>query len=956
MKSSGITYYHTKYLAAKIKRKSSMESFNKLLPIIYDSDLPLYPHQLAAADFVNNSTTVQGTILSDEMGLGKTIEAGLAISLMWNEGYKQILIIAPVADLKMWKAILITKFGLDVEIYNKYKLREFRKNKVNRPFAREVIKICSYKFAFENYSSINPVKWDLVTLDQAHRVENVYDIKSEVGDVIRQIAYGRRCLLITSNPLQSTMKRLFKLGNLVDKYAFGDRRSYNYQFVSITDDIDYPNLRKRLEPIAKRTLGRRVSGFVNKSRRIEIQDIYEGTPQEADFITATINYYINTSKFGIPNEIASMPALGLFIQMTISPKLALGGIGLVDEGLKLIRRTRSPHKFLYKNFKSDIETLDWINEEWHRSKEKEQLEVVKSPDLQKIIDKERNDLLLLREYALEIQTDSRFKALLSDIERIKKRITRRKMPKKIVIFTQSKLAQRYLVFLLRDAGFKGVYYVNADNDNHEAQSMYEDYMKNRYIPYDKSILRDYYKRLSIIETFQKKGTILVATDKGIQDQVINKCSAIINYDLPFDPYLTDLRLKKVNGFVNNRDVYILNIVNKSNEMELWNYTKQRDIFNLFNGSYGQSDTPVGAIGVGADYSMLVFGYYMMHHTIDLVDRSFKKVEIEIRDAKSQSMNNYYTTLLEKSFKDERIEGEKYLEMYQSEVIGLKEAITKIAMKELEKFGSVSKRGRGSITIKKKPFRMENEDLGKYTFDEIGLENRRKFYLNRGIGKQIIESAYKRKLPCKHILFSYNSIRPRLSDLLQLKGKSGILLLKLVTIQGIQNEQYLLFCGKTVDSEILTQKQCHELMLLKAKELVPVRVRSNTVDLYERNLNLLFEKIRERDERIIEEVSKKIDLSIEDKVLVHKRDLRMIMIQKRKLHRRWVNAISERRKDNLDMALLEVGVFRRKKRRYIRKVRKYGLIEKDITLQKMKDMLNYQTKSENLFTIKWELGR
>ncbi len=954
MRSTGVTDYHAKYLAAKIKRKPPMDSFSRLLPVIYDSNIPLYPHQVAAADFIHNSPINKGMILADEMGLGKTIEAGLAISMNWNEGYKHILILSPFAELKTWRVTLLMKFGLESTIYNEAKLKRLKREKIKDPFEREGIAICTYNFAFRQYKSIQKINWDLIVVDQAHRIENIYDIKSEVGDIVRQIVWGKKCILITSNPFQSTMKRLFKIGNLADKYYFGDRRSYNYQFVSITDDIDYKDLSRRLQPIMRRVKGRRVPGFVERSRREEMPMIYRGDPKEVDFTVAMINYFINSSKFGLPNQIASLPALGLFTQMTLSPKLALGGIGIIDEGLKMIREGKNPSNFLYRQFRKDIECLNWIDDEWHRNKEKENLEVAKEKSVKRAVDRERNDLLLLREYALEIRTDSRFKELLSAISRIKNKYGRRMS--KFVIYTQSKLAQKYLVFLLRDAGFKGVYYVNGKNDTHENKSIYKKFINKKSNSLLISGIEDHDKRSAVIKEFEKYGRILIATDKGMQDQTLSKCDVVINYDLPLDPYLSDLRIKRVQGYVNNKKLLIVNIVNETNEMEWWNYSKQKEVFDMFHGDYGRSDIPVGSIGVGADFSMLIFGYYMMHTTIHLVDRAFRKLQIEINDAKSQSMNNYYKKLIEKSAKKERDEGQFYLDQYQREVPGLKEALMKISLNVIGGKGSISARGSGFVKIKRKPFKMKKEELGTYSFDEIGLQKRQKFYINRGIGKKIIDTAYQKKLPTSQLKFSYSSVKPRKRSLDSIRGKSGVLNLRLVTIDGLQKEEYLMFCGVTDDGQIMTQKQCHDIMSLRAKSVGKLRVTKNITKLYNRNVELLKGQTIERDKKYIKDLSNKMDTWIEDKVLVHKKDLRLIMIQKRKLHRRWVNATTERRKNNLEMDLLEVGVFRRKKRRYIRKVRKYAGLEKEQVLKEMNEKLKYSVKSKNLFTVKWDLIR
>ena len=934
MKLNGITEYHAKYLAAKIRRRFPMDDFNRLTNAIYDSNIEIYPHQLSAADFVLNSPLSKGAILADEIGMGKSVETGLVLSNLKNHGEKKFLIIAPVTEITMWKVNLQRLFGFESMVITERKLVELKKLDNANPLDVDPIVICSYKFAYERMNLLEKVEWEFIVVDEAHRLKNIYDIRSAIGDSISFFVKPYPKLLITSNPFQSTMKRLFRLGNLVDKYAFGDKRSFNYQFVSITDDIDYGELSKRLRPVMIRTPHHRAKDYIGKAFRREILLSYKPSALESDFITAVNNYFINTSKFGLPSEKESLQALALYKQLVVSPKIAMGGLGYIDAALKIVRQAKDPSTSLIRKFKNDIETLSWIDDEWYRKKDGGKLDATSKKNIKRAVDKEQNDLLIMREYALSIKKDSRINALVNGLNKAERSLKRKSGRKHYIIYTESKQAQKYIAFMLHDRGFSNIYTINKRNQDKRSLEIYHRFINNKENHYlltgDELIDR----RTAIINEFQSKGEYLVATDPGMSEQVLKKCDVVVNYDLPIDPYRTEWRISRVSGQFNNNDILVLNIVNEANEFEKWNYQIQSENFEIFSGKHGRSDRAIGSIGVGTDYAMEVFKFFMQTHTVHLMDQPFRKISVEIKDAVSRSMNNYYNRLVIKSAQTEKRLTKKILDRYDESITELKKSLTIISAVVVGDKGTVTTRGAGYLNLRRKPLVMKKEDLGIYGFDETLRGDRRKFYVNKGIGKKILDKAYRGKLPVHHLKFRYASVKPRFDSLKKLKKSRGFLELKLVTVRGMQIEDYLIFNAITDDGQILSQKQCHDLMHLSAKDLGGFRGRIDLRKVFLHNKEQLIKKLQERDTIYMEELSRKLEIWLNDRVLVHRRDLRLIMTEKRKLHRRWMNSTRERRKEKLEMQLLEVGVLRRKKMRYIRKIRNYSTLEKDDMLGRL----------------------
>ena len=63
---------------------------------------------------------------------------------------------------------------------------------------------------------------------------------------------------MTATPLQNSILELYGLVSIIDGYVFGDLKSFKSQFSHNLSDADFRELRRRLEPICKRTLRRQV--------------------------------------------------------------------------------------------------------------------------------------------------------------------------------------------------------------------------------------------------------------------------------------------------------------------------------------------------------------------------------------------------------------------------------------------------------------------------------------------------------------------------------------------------------------------------------------------------------------------------------------------------------------------------------------------------------------------------
>ena len=182
MEDIPFAHYQSKYFAYELTKRYPPDSVEKLTGAVASAQVDLNPHQVDAALFACRNPLSRGVILADEVGLGKTIEAGLVISQRWAERRRKVLIIVPANLRKQWHQELQDKFSLQGLILEAKSYNAARKQGQQAPFLSESGPIiCSYQFAKAKAKDIKEIEWDLVVLDEAHRLRNVYKTSNVIA-------------------------------------------------------------------------------------------------------------------------------------------------------------------------------------------------------------------------------------------------------------------------------------------------------------------------------------------------------------------------------------------------------------------------------------------------------------------------------------------------------------------------------------------------------------------------------------------------------------------------------------------------------------------------------------------------------------------------------------------------------------------------------------------------------
>lgn len=171
------------------------------------------PHQIDVALRVLRQMGGRA-LLADEVGLGKTIEAGLILKELAVRGLaRRILILAPAALVDQWCGELQSKF-----------FEDFETPRDPDDWRRSHRAIASYNLAVrpKQQEAILAEPWDLVILDEAHKVKN------EKAATYKFISRIRRnyILLLTATPLQNDLRELYNLVTLLRPGQLGTFKEF----------------------------------------------------------------------------------------------------------------------------------------------------------------------------------------------------------------------------------------------------------------------------------------------------------------------------------------------------------------------------------------------------------------------------------------------------------------------------------------------------------------------------------------------------------------------------------------------------------------------------------------------------------------------------------------------------------------------------------------------------------
>ncbi len=573
------TPYHSKYFATQLTLKRPSHSIEKIAASISGAKVDLNPHQIDAALFAFRSPLSNGVLLADEVGLGKTIEAAIVIAQKWAERKRRILLIVPASLRSQWLAELDEKFYIKSVILESKNYNQLKRTGIVRPFEiKNKVVICSYHFAAKTANEIASISWDLVVMDEAHRLRNAYKPSNVIGNTLKIALANRKKLLLTATPLQNSLMELYGLVSIIDDHVFGDVKTYRDMYINVdNEDIRNIFLRQRLQQFCKRTLRNQVTEYVSYTKRISILQEYAPTKEEELLYNKVSEYLLSPELYALPASQRKLMTL-ILRKLLASSSFAISG---TLQSLILRLEKMLDGNDLELNVE-DYDSFSEMSEEWDDEKTDGYAEMHRqgiSEELQKLTE--------YFELAQSIKFNAKGENLLTALQKGFDKGTELGAQKKAVIFTESKRTQDYLVYLLTNNGYEGqVVVLNGYNNDEDSKRIYQEWLSRHKGEELVSGSKQADIKTAIVEEFRDRASILIGTEAAAEGINLQFCSLVVNYDLPWNPQRIEQRIGRCHRYGQMNDVVVVNFLNIANEADKRVYQLLDQKFRLFDGIFG----------------------------------------------------------------------------------------------------------------------------------------------------------------------------------------------------------------------------------------------------------------------------------------------------------------------------------------------------------------------------------
>ncbi|MGO9830174.1 MAG: SNF2-related protein [Myxococcaceae bacterium] len=608
-----LTRFHTRLLAEELTLRAGRGA-ERVVPTLSEARVDLHPHQVEAAAFALDSLARGGCLLADEVGLGKTIEAGIVLAQLLAEGKGRILVLTPATLRAQWQAELLEKFDVDAVVVDGRADRGTA-NVFDRPYPV----ISSLPFAAARPEALAALAWDVVVIDEAHRLRNAHRPGHKTGRALRAALAGRPKLLLTATPLQNTLLELFGLLSLLDEELLGPEHAFRSRYAPAADgalpDVASAELKERLLPAVHRTLRRQVREYVRFTNRHSVVEDFAPTPEE-EALYQKVSEYLRRQ-----DAAAIEPGQRTLLLLVYRKLLASSTFAIAPTLRTLAEALRRRLKAAAATAEAGLEAEDLRGfqeevEAW--DEDASGRPVVSAKALEK-------EALELEQYALaaeRIVVNAKGEALKRALARIFGVARGQGWPEKAVVFTESRRTQAYLAELLAKGGFAGkLSLLSGDAGTPE-------------------------QRAALVEEFRSRTQILISTEAGAEGLNLQFCNLVVNYDLPWNPQRIEQRIGRCHRYGQQRDVLVLNFLNRRNAADARLYELLEAKLNLFDGVFGASDEILGALESGLDFERRVLDIYQSCRTTHEIQAAFDALRADLESRIDNRMTQARSLLFE----------------------------------------------------------------------------------------------------------------------------------------------------------------------------------------------------------------------------------------------------------------------------------------------------------------------
>ena len=511
-------------LLSKIKN----ETAGGFLSALASGIIPL-PHQLHVLNRTMETNNIR-YILADEVGLGKTIEAGMIIKELKSRGLVQrVLVVCPTGLVTQWATEMQEKFhekfhvilpsDYDTirrltdtdDVYGQYDqvispMDSIKPIEKHAGWTDERVE----KYNEERIYSIINSGWDLIIIDEAHRVAG------SSGDVARyKLGYllsqaSPYLLLLSATPHNGKTEPFLRLVRLLDEEAFPNSKSI---------------VKEQVAPYLIRTEKREAidnnGNLLFKNRITHLVELHwdERHTFQRELYELVSHYVSKTYDKAKRNRKKNMCLIFLLIIMQRMVTSSTAAVRQsLERRLEVLKSQNTRIGSLTEADLAEMEIEDNVDEA---------LEAM-SINMAEEID-ELEHIIAVAKQAEYQHPDVKVERLVDIMDEI----LSEDRNQKIIIFTEFVGTQKYLQQLLENRGFS----VSVLNGSMSIE-----------------------ERNEALQEFKTETSIFISTDAGGEGLNLQFSNIIINYDLPWNPMKIEQRCGRADRIGQQRDVHIFNFI------------------------------------------------------------------------------------------------------------------------------------------------------------------------------------------------------------------------------------------------------------------------------------------------------------------------------------------------------------------------------------------------------------
>ena len=511
-------------LLSKIKNETSAGVLSSLASGI----IPL-PHQLHVLERALETRNIR-YILADEVGLGKTIEAGMIIKELKARGLiNRILVVCPTGLVSQWSVEMQEKFHEKFQVILPSDFDTIRRLTDNDDVYGQFDQVISpmdsikplekhagwsdekvEKYNQERIEAIINSGWDLVIIDEAHRVAgSSSDVaRYKLGYLLSQAS--PYLLLLTATPHNGKTEPFLRLVRLLDEQAFP-----NYKSIVKEQVAPYLIRSEKREAIDNN------GNLLFKKRFTHLIELHwdERHSMQRLLYEMVSDYVSKTYDKARRNRKKNMCLIFLMI---IMQRMVTSSTAAVRQSLE-----RRLQVLLDEEMRANTMSEAELDERDIEDGDAEALEAI-SLDRSAEIEELKTIIATAKQAELQYH-DVKIDALFDTIDQLQSEDP----AQKIILFTEFVGTQEYLKKLLESRGYS-VSILNGSMDIEE--------------------------RNEALNEFKTKTNIFISTDAGGEGLNLQFANIIINYDLPWNPMKIEQRCGRADRIGQQRDVHIYNMI------------------------------------------------------------------------------------------------------------------------------------------------------------------------------------------------------------------------------------------------------------------------------------------------------------------------------------------------------------------------------------------------------------